>query len=197
MHSIFGRCGVTIDSDVARATEESRNRPQHDRARNPRIFRHIPALKCSLDSARVRSFRSDRVTEDLRLLTTLYTRTSKQGSNDWLLLQPYSSLAAGQDGCCLSLVRNCCGGNAVDNEYGLRTDAYAEHQILPAQQQKLRILLVDDSADYVTAICAVLEEKGIIEVIGAAGNGIEAIEAVADLQPDLVIWMCRRLKWTG
>lgn len=75
----------------------------------------------------------------------------------------------------------------MDNEYGLRTDAHAEHQLLPAQQQKLRILLVDDSADYVTVICAVLEEKGTIEVIGTAGNGIEAIEAVADLQPDLVI----------
>jgi len=106
-------------------------------------------------------------------------------------------LAAGQDGCCLSLFRSCCGGNAADNEYGLRTDAHAEHQLLPAQQQKLRILLVDDSADYLTVICAVLEEKGTIEVIGTAGNGIEAIEAVADLQPDLVIWMCRCLKWTG
>jgi CheY-like chemotaxis protein len=126
MPSIFGRCGVMIDSDVARATG------------------------LAVASA--------------------------------LLL-----LAAGQDGCCLSLFHSCCGDNAVDNEYGLRTDAPAEHQLLPAQQQKLRILLVDDSADYVTAICAVLEEKGIIEVIGAAGNGIEAVEAVAELQPDLVI----------
>ena len=75
----------------------------------------------------------------------------------------------------------------MDNEYGLSTDAHAEHQVLPAQQPKLRILLVDDSADYVTVICAVLEQDGRIEVIGTAGNGIEAIEAVADLQPDLVI----------
>ena len=107
MPSIFGRCGVTVDSDVARAT---------------------------------------------------FSATPPCGGSGWLLL-----------------------------EYGLRTDAHAEHQLLPAQQQKLRILLVDDSADYLTVICVVLEEKGTIEVIGTAGNRIEAIEAVAELQPDLVI----------
>jgi len=75
----------------------------------------------------------------------------------------------------------------MDNEYGLRTNGQAERELLPAQPQKLRTLLVDDSADCLTVICAVLEEDGTIDVIGAAGNGIEAIEAVADLEPDLVI----------
>ena len=75
----------------------------------------------------------------------------------------------------------------MDYEYGLCTNTHAEHQMLPAQKRKLRLLLVDDSADYLTVICAVLEQDGRIEVIGTAGNGIEAIEAVAGLQPDLVI----------
>jgi DNA-binding NarL/FixJ family response regulator len=75
----------------------------------------------------------------------------------------------------------------MNNEYGLRTKAHAERELLPAQRQKLRTLLVDDSAEYLTAVCAVLERDGTIDVIGAAGNGIEAIKAVADLQPDLVI----------
>lgn len=74
----------------------------------------------------------------------------------------------------------------MDNDF--RTDAHAEHQFLQAQQQqKVRTLLVDDSADYLTAICAVLEQDGTFDVIGTAGNGTEAIEAAAVLQPELVI----------
>lgn len=74
----------------------------------------------------------------------------------------------------------------MDNDF--RTDAHAEHQFLQAQQQqKVRTLLVDDSADYLTAICAVLEQDGTFDVIGTAGNGTESIEAAAVLQPELVI----------
>lgn len=75
----------------------------------------------------------------------------------------------------------------MGNEYGSCTSTYADYQPLPAQQQKLRTLLVDDDADYLTAICAILEQDVAIDVIGAAQNGMEAIKAVADLHPELVI----------
>jgi len=75
----------------------------------------------------------------------------------------------------------------MENEYGSRTTAHAEYRFLPEHQRKLRTLLVDDSADYLTAIRAVLDDDGTVDVVGCAGNGIEAISAVADLHPELVI----------
>jgi DNA-binding NarL/FixJ family response regulator len=53
--------------------------------------------------------------------------------------------------------------------------------------RKVRALVVDDSNDYLEVICAVLEMHDSINVVGRASNGAEAIQAIACLQPDLVL----------
>jgi len=53
--------------------------------------------------------------------------------------------------------------------------------------KKIRVLVVDDHAIVRDGICALLSLTGDIEVIGEAGDGIEAIEMAKKLQPDVVI----------
>lgn len=52
---------------------------------------------------------------------------------------------------------------------------------------RVRALVVDDSNDYLEVICAVLEMDDSISIVGRASNGAEAIQAIACLQPDLVL----------
>ena len=52
--------------------------------------------------------------------------------------------------------------------------------------QLLRILVVDDEQLAREELCYQLEQLGQVEVIGQVGNGLEAISAVARLEPDLV-----------
>lgn len=75
----------------------------------------------------------------------------------------------------------------MKNECGLATTTYPEQLPLPPQQQRWRTLVVDDSFGYRTVLCAVLKQEGIVDMIGTAGNGVQAIERVAAMQPDLVI----------
>ena len=51
----------------------------------------------------------------------------------------------------------------------------------------IRILVVDDHRLVRAGIVQLLEEADDIEVVGEAGDGLEAIEQVAALQPDLVL----------
>lgn len=50
----------------------------------------------------------------------------------------------------------------------------------------IRVLLVDDDADYLQTISLILEEEGI-EVVGQAANGYAAIELARLLRPDVVV----------
>ena len=50
----------------------------------------------------------------------------------------------------------------------------------------IRVLVVDDSAVFRQSITAALNSLDGIEVIGTAGDGVAAIEAIERLQPDLV-----------
>lgn len=50
----------------------------------------------------------------------------------------------------------------------------------------IRVLVVDDSAFMRKAISMILEEDPEIEVVGTARDGLEAIEKVKELNPDLV-----------
>ncbi|MFH7818103.1 protein-glutamate methylesterase/protein-glutamine glutaminase [Neobacillus thermocopriae] len=52
--------------------------------------------------------------------------------------------------------------------------------------KKYRILVVDDSAFMRRAICQILESDPHFTVVGIARNGLDAIEKVERLQPDLV-----------
>lgn len=55
----------------------------------------------------------------------------------------------------------------------------------------MRVLVVDDSPQFVTAVTRFLSAVMQLEVVGHAGSGIEAIEQVARLHPDVVLmdWM--------
>lgn len=50
----------------------------------------------------------------------------------------------------------------------------------------VRVVVADDSPAARDAICAVLVEDGRIDVVGTAGDGVQAIERVEALRPDLV-----------
>lgn len=52
---------------------------------------------------------------------------------------------------------------------------------------KIRVLIVDDQALIRTGIAVLLARKADIEVVGQAGNGQEALEQVAALDPDVVL----------
>jgi DNA-binding NarL/FixJ family response regulator len=50
-----------------------------------------------------------------------------------------------------------------------------------------RALVVDDSATILHAICTLLEHHEIVELAGRAESGQEAIDAVIQLKPELVV----------
>jgi len=50
----------------------------------------------------------------------------------------------------------------------------------------VRVLVVDDSAFMRKAISMMLEEDADIEVVGTARDGMDAIEKVRSLKPDLM-----------
>lgn len=53
--------------------------------------------------------------------------------------------------------------------------------------QKIRVLLVDDNKEFVGLLREYLERQDDIEVAGVAYNGVEALEAIRELQPDVVV----------
>jgi DNA-binding NarL/FixJ family response regulator len=55
------------------------------------------------------------------------------------------------------------------------------------RRRAIRAVVVDDSDMVLDAICALLEMDGNVEVVGCAVNGVDALEAVAALLPDLVL----------
>ena len=64
-------------------------------------------------------------------------------------------------------------------------------------QSKTRIVLADDHSLVRDGIRSLLESESNLEVIGEASNGLEAIDMVKDLQPDLLIIDIRMPKMTG
>ncbi len=52
---------------------------------------------------------------------------------------------------------------------------------------KIRVLIVDDHAILREGVRALLQVHGDLEVVGEAGDGIQAIEAVGRLDPDVVL----------
>ena len=51
----------------------------------------------------------------------------------------------------------------------------------------IQVLIVDDSAAVRDGLRSILEAGGDVEVVGDATNGAEAIEAVAQLAPEVVL----------
>ena len=57
----------------------------------------------------------------------------------------------------------------------------------PSLEQKVRTLIVDDVPSMLDALCAVLELDDVVEIVGRAADGTEAVAAVAQLRPELVL----------
>lgn len=51
----------------------------------------------------------------------------------------------------------------------------------------IRVLIADDNEDFCTMLNDYFMEQSDIEVVGIAHNGVEALEQVVSLQPDLII----------
>ncbi|MGZ8783208.1 MAG: response regulator, partial [Gaiellaceae bacterium] len=51
----------------------------------------------------------------------------------------------------------------------------------------VRVLIVDDQALVRAGFKMILESEPDIEIVGEAGDGAEALEAVRELQPDVVL----------
>jgi two-component system chemotaxis response regulator CheB len=56
----------------------------------------------------------------------------------------------------------------------------------PAQEAKLRVLIVDDSSFMRMAIRGILSRAPRIEVVGIAADGVEGVEKALQLNPDLI-----------
>jgi DNA-binding NarL/FixJ family response regulator len=54
-------------------------------------------------------------------------------------------------------------------------------------QTRLRLLLVDDSAPFLTWAARTLERHPEVEIVGQARSGKEALEQVTQVQPDVVL----------
>src|SRR5947209_19778359 len=52
---------------------------------------------------------------------------------------------------------------------------------------KRRTLVVDDSVTILHAVCTLLQHHNLLEVAGRAESGPEAIDAVIELKPELVL----------
>ena len=54
-------------------------------------------------------------------------------------------------------------------------------------RRPLRVLLADDHRLFVEALTALLDRDARIDIVGSAATGTEAVERVADLEPDVVL----------
>ncbi len=55
------------------------------------------------------------------------------------------------------------------------------------ESRSVRTLVVDDFASMQQALTACLEALPLVEVVGTAGNGKEALDLVPELKPDLAV----------
>jgi YesN/AraC family two-component response regulator len=62
---------------------------------------------------------------------------------------------------------------------------------------ELRTVLVDDEQLARDELGYLLSQVDGVEVIGQAGNGVEALDTIDRLQPDLVFLDARDSKWRG
>src|SRR5512133_2580719 len=56
----------------------------------------------------------------------------------------------------------------------------------PAQEAKMRVLIVDDSSFMRMAIRGILSRAPNVEVVGIAADGVEGVEKALELNPDLI-----------
>lgn len=73
-----------------------------------------------------------------------------------------------------------------------RSQQSAEHPLIrstaiAAFPQRIRVVVVDDSPEFLDVVCGLLQMEESIEIIGKAGDGTAAIQAAAELRPDLIL----------
>jgi DNA-binding NarL/FixJ family response regulator len=64
---------------------------------------------------------------------------------------------------------------------------FPEHLLGTAQPLRLRAVVVDDSPSYREIVCTLVEMDDVVDVVGRASNGADAIRIIAHLRPDLAI----------
>ncbi len=52
--------------------------------------------------------------------------------------------------------------------------------------QPTQLLVVDDSALYRQAVCNALRDAPEVSIVGVAGGGLDALEKIEELDPDLL-----------
>jgi DNA-binding NarL/FixJ family response regulator len=52
---------------------------------------------------------------------------------------------------------------------------------------KIRVVIVDDHTLFREGLCLILRDFQGLEIVGEAANGIQAVEVISDLQPDIVL----------
>jgi DNA-binding NarL/FixJ family response regulator len=57
----------------------------------------------------------------------------------------------------------------------------------PPSGRAVRLLIADDHRLFAEALMSVLSEDERVEVVGIAGNGQEAVDLAAELQPDVIL----------
>lgn len=53
--------------------------------------------------------------------------------------------------------------------------------------QQIRVVVVDDSPDFLEVVCGLLGLEDSIEIVGTASDGSGAIQAASDLHPDIIL----------
>jgi DNA-binding NarL/FixJ family response regulator len=83
-----------------------------------------------------------------------------------------------------------------DPDHTLRAQySFTDHSMKPFLKQKaaavqdlgVRILVVEDYANWSHFICSTLEQKQELRVVCAVSNGLDAIEKAGQLKPDLIL----------
>ena len=74
------------------------------------------------------------------------------------------------------------GESAERNFYSIE-----QYQALEFESQRLRTVVIDDSPTFLEVVCALMERENELDIVARGKNGIEAIELVAKLNPDLVV----------
>jgi DNA-binding NarL/FixJ family response regulator len=67
----------------------------------------------------------------------------------------------------------------------------------PSDQDKLRVMVVDDHALFRRGLQMVLDQEGDLELVGEAADGAEAVERAQELMPDVVLMDVRMPRRSG
>ena len=68
--------------------------------------------------------------------------------------------------------------------------AFASSSVHPAAtvfSRQVRMVVVDDSPDFLDVVCGLLGLEDFIEIVGTATDGSGAIQAASDLRPDVIL----------